>query len=126
MTEPSGPPALPPTVVPYATPVQYQPAGPQAAWREGVTLIVTTQASLPPRCVKCNADVVDGWRWRKSLYWHHPALALMIIFPGLLIYAIVALIVRKKAVVEASLCPVHRANRNTKVATAWIAGLGAF
>src|SRR4051812_13069115 len=130
MTQSSQPPelpqGLPAAVVPYATPVQYQAMNAtQGAWREGTLLIITKQATLPPHCVKCNVHVPDGWRWRKTLYWHHPALALLVIFPGLLIYAIVALIVRKKAIVEASLCPEHRSSRNTKLALAWLTGLGS-
>ncbi len=126
MTEPNlQPPALPPQVIQYATPAMYQPAdGQQPIWRDQDRLIVPKLVSLPLRCVKCNQEIVDGWRWRKTLYWHHPALALLILFPGLLIYVIVALCVRQKAVVEASLCQEHRSSRNTKIAFTWIVGLG--
>jgi len=118
--KPQTPPPLPPQVIAYATPMPYRDEG---AWREGVNLVIRKSSSLPCRCVKCNMDVTDGWRWRKTLYWHHPALALMILFPGLLIYAIVALIVRQKAEVEASLCEAHRATRNKWLAATWAVAL---
>jgi hypothetical protein len=120
------PPQIPAQVVPYATPMPYQPAAMEGAWREGPILIVTKLAALPQRCVKCNQDVTDGWRWKKTVYWHHPALALLILFPGLLIYAIVALCVRQKATVEATLCQEHRSRRNTRVAITWLVSLGSF
>jgi hypothetical protein len=124
MTQPNPlPPPLPEQVIPYATPGVYREEG---GWREGDRLVVRKLVTLPPRCVKCNNDVVDGWRWRKTLYWHHPALALMIIFPGLLIYAIVAFCVRQKAMVEASLCEEHRAVRSRWVAATWILSLSVF
>ena len=53
-------------------------------------------------------------------------LALMILFPGVLIYAIVALIVRKKAIVEASLCPEHRSARSRWILLTWLTGVGSF
>src|SRR3712207_3999182 len=88
--QPSPPPfpVTPAAVLPYATPMAYQPT--VTAWREGPVLIVPTLVSLPDACVKCSAPA-GGWRLRKTLAWHNPLLALMIIFPGLLIYAIVAL-----------------------------------
>ena len=48
----------------------------------------------------------------------------MIIFPGLLIYAIVALCVRQKALIEASLCEEHRSVRRKWIAVTWILSLG--
>ena len=68
----SGIPQGPAPVLPYATPQPYQQAFAQAGWREGDQLIVPAIASLPLRCTKCNCEVADGWRWRKTLYWHHP------------------------------------------------------
>ena len=116
-------------VIAYATPTPYvyQPA--MNAWRDGPILIVRSLTSLPGRCVKCNADVTDqpgSKRLTQKLAWHHPALFLLIL-AGILIYAIVALIVQKKATVELSLCPVHNAKRTRWLAFTWavvLIGLG--
>ncbi len=44
----------------------------------------------------------------------------MIFFPGLLIYAIVALIVQKKATLGIFICEQHRKRRTRAIITAWI------
>jgi hypothetical protein len=99
------------------------------AWREGPILIVPAQASLPARCVKCNAIVGDergSRRLTQKLAWHHPAIFLLIL-PGVLIYAIVALCLQKKAAVELSLCPIHNAKRTRWLIFTWVTvliGLG--
>jgi hypothetical protein len=119
---PLPPPPVPPQaqpVLPYATPIAHQGQG---IWREGSKLVVTKQVELPDACVKCNAPA-DGWVLRKTLYWHSPLFYLLIVFPGLLIYAIVALVVRQKAVVAAGLCPAHRARRHRTIFVAWLVAL---
>lgn len=99
--------------------------GGTGVWRRKRQLVVTLDAVLPDRCVKCNCDV-GGSRFKRVLYWHHPALYLMLIFPGLLIYAIVALAVRKRAIVLIGLCPGHRSQRTRAILLAWLlAVLGA-
>jgi hypothetical protein len=113
------PPAVP-QVLSYAMP--YAPLS-GGVWREGQLIVVPTQAELPDVCVKCG-EPADGWRWRKKLYWHHPALFLLIIFPGLLIYVIVALCVRKKATVGVGLCRAHRSHRNKWILATWMLTLG--
>jgi hypothetical protein len=47
----------------------------------------------------------------------------MIFFPGLLIYVIVALIVRKTAKIEVPLCDEHRARRSNGILIAWVLSL---
>jgi hypothetical protein len=111
----------------YATPMQYAPST-DMVWRDGAQLIIRKDTALPDLCVKCNAPG-DGYRWRKTLYWHHPALGLLILV-NLLVYAIVALVVRQKTKVEASVCRVHRAKRTRALLIGWIVGgvlgIGAF
>jgi hypothetical protein len=112
MTEssPTGPvpPPIPPATLQYQTPSAL--ATDRAVWRTGHLLITPTQVVLPDLCVKC-AQPGDGRPIRKTFYWHSPIFALLILF-NILIYLIVAIIVRKKAIVTYSLCPVHRAKRN--------------
>jgi hypothetical protein len=110
-----------PEVLDYAGAARMQFAH-EGIWREGNLLVTTHNASLPPRCVLCNAGA-DGEHRPRTYYWHHPALLLMIIFPGLLIYAIVALCVRKKAVLDVGLCQQHRKKRTTRIALAWLLAL---
>lgn len=79
-------------------------------WRKGKQLVMRKTALFPDRCVRCN-ESADGTRVKRTYYWHHPALYLMILFPGLLIYVIVALIVRKSVTMQVPLCPNHRDRR---------------
>jgi len=77
-------------------------------WRDGAKLVMSRDAELPPRCVKCN--VPTHLRLKRRLTWHHPLLYILI-FVALLIYLIVAMIIRKTATVEIGLCDEHLAKR---------------
>jgi hypothetical protein len=82
---------------------------PTVAMRRGKQLIVPRGSSLPAQCIKCGASAVKPWK--KKFYWHTPWLYLMILFPGLLIYAIVAVVVRKQMELNVPLCDTHHADR---------------
>ncbi len=116
-TDPSLPPPLPPAVLPYAVPVAYQPSAP--VWREDNVLVAVIGAALPCNCVKCDAPVEPSRAIRKDYYWHHPLLILLI-FAGVLVYAIVAIVVRKKGTVTFCLCEKHRANRRNAIILGWL------
>ena len=90
-------------------------------WRSGRLLVMSPGATLPDRCVKCNAPA-HGQRLLRKLYWHTPYLYLLILV-NLLIYAIVAIIVRKRARVEIGLCDAHRSRRRLIIASSWLAVL---
>ena len=47
-------------------------------WRDKATLIMSKDAQLPARCIKCNAPAT-GARLKKKLSWHHPAIYLLIL-----------------------------------------------
>lgn len=79
-------------------------------WRKKKLLVMRKTALFPDRCVRCN-EPAEGTRVKRTFYWHHPALYLMIILPGLLIYVIVAMIVRKRVIMQVPLCPSHRDRR---------------
>lgn len=97
----------------------------QGVWRDGSQLVMCKDAELPARCVKTNAPT-DRWL-RRQLYWHPPVLYLMIIFPGLLIYVIVALIVRKSADIRVGLSTQGFSRRRCGIAVGWLSFLiGAF
>jgi hypothetical protein len=77
-------------------------------WQEGKQLVFAKEARLPDRCVKCGAPAAA--RINRKLSWHNPLLYLLIPL-GVLIYAIVATIVSKRAQVEIPLCETHRQRR---------------
>lgn len=120
------PPPSDPSVPAYGLPrTSRGPAGYGASlaqnagvWRDGNTLVMDKRATLPDYCVKCGIPA-NGSRLRKRLSWHHPALALLILV-GVLIYVIVALIVRKSAVVEISLCEDHLRRHRTAAIVTWL------
>lgn len=78
------------------------------AWRDGRHLIVPLQADHAARCYRCGAPATS--RVPRTLYWHHPAWYLLIL-AGVLIYALVALAIRRRADVVVGLCPRHAAAR---------------
>lgn len=75
-------------------------------WREGKLLVVRKDGAFPHRCIKCNAPSVEPKR-RYRLSWHAPWLYVLILL-AVLLYAIVAAIVRKTAVVHVGLCERHQ------------------
>ena len=98
-------------------------AGAVGVWRDGKDLVMSMSATLPHRCVKCNELSVDPTKARK-VYWHHPGLYALILL-NLLLYAIVAAIVRKKAVIDPGLCAEHKKKRSRVLLTCWMGVLGA-
>jgi hypothetical protein len=88
-------------------------------WRNKSLLVMTKEAPLPGRCIKCNTYTDETLK--RKLTWHHPALYLLI-FISILIYVVVALVVRKTATVNIGFCPEHLAARRKNVAITW--GLG--
>lgn len=102
-------------------PMPVMPQATGGAWRDGNALVMHKQGDLPDRCVRCNAPA-NGIRLKRDLSWHHPAIYL-IILAGLLIYVIVALIVRKTAKIEVGICKRHRSRRRIGIAVAWLMAL---
>jgi hypothetical protein len=95
------------------------------AWRNQKILVMIPDTPLPPRCVKCNAPADEPTKIRK-VYWHHPAIYLVILI-NIVIYAIVAAIVRRRARVAAGLCAAHKKRRRMAILITWtsfIAGVG--
>lgn len=87
-------------------------------WRDKSKMVVSKGAQLPDRCVKCNAPA-PGAKLKKKLTWHHPAIYILI-FVALLIYLIVAMIVRKAVTVELGLCEEHMAKHRRNVFITWL------
>lgn len=117
--------------IPAATPMLGY-AGPRTPYQrdevfyDGTGLVMAKGCYPPDRCIKCN-EPTNGYTWSKTMYWHHPAFYFLILFPGLVVYAIVAICVRKSAKVTVGLCPIHRAARTRRVLIATVScllGLG--
>jgi hypothetical protein len=95
-------------------------------WRSGSNLVLSFDAVLPLRCVKCNAFTTG--RLTRKYSWHHPALYLILLV-ALLVYLIVAAILRKRATIEVGLCEDHQAKRKYAILTTVLLvllGLGGF
>lgn len=104
---------LAPSQVPYAA-----PAAPRAnAWQSQGLLIVTVESRITERCVKCNEP--SSTTVKKTFYWHHPAVYLSVLI-SILIYIILALVLRKSMTLEFGLCSECAAKRSRNI---WI-GVG--
>jgi hypothetical protein len=101
--------------------VNEQLHGGVTAWRDKRVMVMLPDAPIPHRCVKCN-DAVDEPTKMRKVFWHSPWLYLLLLF-NVLIFAIVAAIVRKKATVAAGLCTAHKKRRRTMITIAWVGAL---
>jgi hypothetical protein len=92
-------------------------------WKSKSVLVMTKQAPLPDRCVKCNAPTHH--KLKRNLRWHHPALYILII-GGFLLYLILALVLSKSATINVGLCETHAAARKRDILITWILVLLSF
>ena len=86
--------------------------GTEDCWRDG--------PDLPRYCVKCGEPAVD-YR-KRSFYWHSPWLYLLILLQ-MIIYLIVALIVRRQGQHQVGLCAAHQRQRRHFMLMAWLSPL---
>jgi hypothetical protein len=91
------------------------PDGPASSpyWRAGAILVARHGATLPPRCVKCNADVQEHLK-KSRFYWHHQAWFILVLL-NVILYAVVSLFVRRHADVTFGLCAEHRRKRRRAI-----------
>lgn len=106
-------------IQPYATPGMVTAP---TVERDGSKLVVAHGAHLPDRCVKCNAPA-HGFRLRRRLTWLHPAY-LLLLFGGIVPYAIASAMASKSAEIQVGLCPKHRARRVQAIVGGWALGVG--
>lgn len=116
---------------PYAPPAGGNPFSPSfkpetqvGIWRDGNLLVMAREATLPDICIKSNQPT-DGYRLKRKLSWHHPALAILIII-SIPIYAIVAVLVSKRATIHVGLSDAWRRRRLRRIWVAWACVLLAF
>ncbi|HEY4371312.1 MAG TPA: hypothetical protein VGN52_05290 [Burkholderiales bacterium] len=86
-------------------------------WRDGKLLVCRRDAVFPGRCIKCN-DPAEDEPARFKLNWHAGGWYVLV-FLNIIIYAIVASIVRKRATIEAGLCESHRKRRFWSKLVGW-------
>lgn len=84
--------------------------------RAGSSLVMHKEALLPERCVRCNAP--SSFWLKRRLSWHPPAWYALILI-NLLVYAIVAASISKRATIQVGLCAQHRAKRVRDIWIAW-------
>jgi hypothetical protein len=108
-----------PYASPLTTPTVYDAQIPEelALWRKGSQLVMRKTAPLPARCVKSNAPT--DRRLKRSLYWHHPAIYFSILI-SILIYAVLALILRKSATIYIGLSDEWFAKRHRAMLVGWL------
>jgi hypothetical protein len=98
------------------------PPAPGAVLRFKKQMVLQSETPLPDRCVRCNAPA-NGFKLKRRLYWHSPVIYLLVLI-NLLIYVIVAICVRKKALLYVGLCERHRTQRQWFKAVGWLGVLG--
>lgn len=98
------------------TPALQLEDGEISCWRDGRALVVARHRPLPPRCVKCNADAVDGMRsrrfWWTPAWVHLPFLALPAsgrwVGVVLLVWLLANIFFRRSTKLAYGLCKRHR------------------
>ncbi|MCO6456561.1 MAG: hypothetical protein J5I93_14785 [Pirellulaceae bacterium] len=109
---------------PYAPPQVEKPflgqpgASHAGLWRDGRLLVMHRQAELPDRCVKSN-EPAHGRRLKRNLSWHHPAVYLALL-ANILIYAILATVLGKRATIQIGLTQQWIVRRRWRMLIAWL------
>ena len=85
-------------------------------WRKGNLLVMHKMAMLPDRCVKSN--VPASRRLKRNLYWHHPGIYCALLV-NILVYAILALALRKSATIHIGLSDEWFARRGRAMLIGW-------
>jgi len=85
-------------------------------WRDKTALVMSKDARLPDRCIKCNQPTQG--RLKRNFSWHHPAIYILLLVAWL-IYLLVAMFVRKRAIVDLGLCDEHQQKRRRNILIMW-------
>jgi hypothetical protein len=100
---------------PRTRPTNYSGAG---LWRDSTMLVLRKEAELPDRCMACNQPA-DGRRLKQTFYWHPPAYYLLVLI-NLIVYVLVAMMVRKSAKLEIGICERHQRQRFRAAIVGWV------
>ena len=106
---------------PFAPPsAPLEDASTDHIWRDGKVLVAPLGTALPERCVKCGEPPAQ--MKRRTFYWHHPALYLLALL-NLILYAIIAIIVRRRVTLTVGLCKAHARKRLYGILVGWLGAL---
>lgn len=107
-----------PTPQPGASPPPMPGAMAPQLWRQNNILLVAAGLPLPDVCVKC-AGPADGRRRTLKLLWHERWIYLLILV-AVIVYAVVATILNKKATLEIGYCARCAARRRNHLLVGWL------
>jgi hypothetical protein len=93
--------------------------GAHGTFRHLKQVVLLPNGELPNRCFACNSGGTQ--KVRVKLAWHEPWVYLFILLGcmcqvGILLYLIVALIVRRRVTIHLPLCPLHLGRRRIRIA----------
>lgn len=78
-------------------------------WRDGKIVVLRAGHDFPARCICCNTPAAPP-RKARTLSWHSPWLFLLILL-NIIVYLVVALLVRRRVRLHPVLCAAHAAAR---------------
>ncbi|MDQ1091345.1 hypothetical protein QE400_000758 [Xanthomonas sacchari] len=105
-----------------ATPSSQPPPLPgETLWRDGNELLCLRDTPFPPHCVKCGVALRNDELKKRTFYWHAPGWYVLILV-SILVYAIAALVARKRSSHVLGMCAEHRRRRIRFI----LLGVGAF
>lgn len=111
------------SINPYAPTTSTAALVPEGAiYRNGKTLIMHRSATLPDICIKSN-EPTSGFRLKRKFSWHNPWFALLILF-NILLYALIAILISKRATVMIPLSEQWRRIRRRRILNTWLMCLG--
>jgi uncharacterized membrane protein YhaH (DUF805 family) len=105
-----------PSILDFSDPVPEQ-SGNHPLYRQGHLLVMHKQAVLPNICIKSNQPAQG--RLKRNLYWHHPAIYIAV-FVSPLIYVVLALVLRHRAVIEIGLSQEWFSRRRRAILIGWL------
>lgn len=113
-------PYAPPPIVAELAAFPTTSAKTEGLWRDGNTLVVYKGAKLPPRCVKTNQPTASYLE--RKLTWV-PSWVYWLLLLNVLLCAIVALVLQKKAVLHIGLTEERLAGRRRLIMISWVIAL---
>ena len=89
-------------------------------WRQGKTLVFQEGAELPRRCLTCNQPAEHAIKKNLSFVSQWLLLLILLGVPGLILYLLIGVLIRKRAKVTAYLCARHRVRRRYLILGNWL------
>ncbi|WP_371184061.1 hypothetical protein [Xanthomonas sacchari] len=83
----------------------------ETLWRDGTDLLCLRDAPFPPHCVKCGAALQADELKQRTFYWHASGWYVLLLV-NIMVYAVAALIARKRSSHMLGMCAAHRRRRN--------------